>query len=259
MALITGATSGIGEAFAAALPPSTGLLLTGRNEEKLAALATRHAHGGRAVETLVADLALPEDRAELVERAQAAKIDLFVNNAGLGKFGPVVENDAEVEREIVSVNIVAVHELTRALVPGMIERARAADGRAGLVIVASVIAFLPVPMMATYAASKAFDLRFTEALAEELREQPIDVLALCPGATETDFPHRAGVPRSLYRHSETAAAVAGKALEALGRRAVLISPPLLRFAVAHQTALRRLMTVGAGRAMRRKWRKLSRR
>ena len=255
MALITGATQGIGEAFAEMLPAATGLLLTGRDAAKLVELAERHARPGRTIETVTADLTEDAGRHAVIERAEALGIDLFVNNAGLGTFGPVIENDPGREREIVQVNVLAVHQLTRALLPGMVARAAGNGSRAGLIIVSSVIGYLAMPMMATYAATKAFDLRFAEALAEELRREPIDVLALCPGATDTDFQQRSGVPQKFYRHAETAEAVARKGLWALGRRRMLLSQPVQRVGFAYQWVLQRLMIIGAGIVMRGQWRR----
>lgn len=255
VALITGATQGIGEAFADILPESTGLLLTGRDAGKLAELAERHARPGRVVETVTADLAEDAGRHAVIERAEALGIDLFVNNAGLGTFGPVIENDPGREREIVQVNVVAVHQLTQALLPGMVARAAESGARAGLIIVSSVVGYLAMPMMATYAATKAFDLRFAEALAEEVRREPVDVLALCPGATDTDFQQRSGVPLMFYRNAETAEAVARKGLGALGRRRMLLSRPVQRFGFGYQSVLQRVMMIGAGIVMRGQWRR----
>src|SRR3546814_16879091 len=98
-------------------------------------------------------------------------IDLLVNNAGLGRFGAFVENPPEAEREMLAVTVVAVAEITRALLPGMLDRARASGRRAGLIGVSSTAAFTPFPFLATYPASTAFELKFIEAIAEELRER----------------------------------------------------------------------------------------
>ena len=122
-ALITGATSGIGEAFADVLPAEHGSDPDGRNAEKLGALQERLAIEGRAVEIIEADLRSPTDRKKLISRSESLKTDLFVNNAGLGFFSHFTETPADDEAAMVEVNVVAVHELTHALLPGMIERA----------------------------------------------------------------------------------------------------------------------------------------
>ncbi len=161
-ALITGATSGIGKAFAEALPSDTGLLLTGRAEDRLAALAEALAGDGRRVETITADLGCAEGQSRVIAAAEAANIDLLINNAGLGQYGAFVDNPPEFERAMVEVNVVAPVVLTRALLPGMIARAAESGNRAGIIVVASVAGFHPVPYMSTYAATKAFDLLFAE-------------------------------------------------------------------------------------------------
>jgi len=244
-ALITGATSGIGEAFAEALPVDTGLLLTGRNETKLAMLRDRFATGGRMVEIVPADLREPEDRQRLSEAGDAFEIDLFVNNAGLGFFSHFVETPLDEEVAMVQVNVVAVHELTHALLPGMLARARTSGIRAGLIVVSSVIGHLPVPYFATYAATKAFDLAFAEGLAEELSDEPVDILALCPGATATDFQVRAGAPSDMFDRAEDSISVARKGLRALGRRRVLVSQLPMRVGLSYNTVLHRIASGGA--------------
>ena len=117
MALITGATSGIGAAFSAALPPETGLLLTGRDPDRLAAEADLHRREGRRIETVAADLATEQGREAVIAAARALHVDLLVNNAGFGKFGPSLENGREVELDMVAVNVTAVVDLIHALLP----------------------------------------------------------------------------------------------------------------------------------------------
>jgi len=221
-ALITGATSGIGEALAKALPAKTGLLLTGRDGERLAALKAELDSRDRPVETLVADLAADAGRDTVIAAAEALPIDLLVNNAGLGQVGQVLEIPAAREREMAEVNVVAPVVLTRALLPGMLARAGSERRRAGLIVVASILAFQPAPMMATYAASKAFDLHYAEALAAELSGHPIDVLALCPGGTRTRFGARAGIHAGRSDGWDSPERVAREALAALGQRSVHI-------------------------------------
>jgi hypothetical protein len=110
-----------------------------------------------------------------------------------------------------------------ALLPDMLAQARSEGRRAGLIIVSSAAAFAPVPYLATYAASKAFDLVLAESLAEELCGEPADVLALCPGATCTEFGRRAGFALENIPWAADPRVVATEALQALGRRTVLVS------------------------------------
>ncbi len=224
-ALVTGATSGIGEAFARALPTSTDALLTGRNAAALERLATELVAPGRRVETVVADLATDAGLDAVAARAEAIGMDLLIANAGVGPFGDFLQASEESLRATVSVNVMAPVVLSRRLLPGMIRRARAAGRRAGLIVVSSNAAFLPVPRLATYAASKAFDLSLAEALAAELAGEPVDVLALCPTATRTRFAARSGFGGNLPG-SEDPADVAAAALHSLGRVRTLVRGPL---------------------------------
>lgn len=252
-ALITGASNGIGAAFARALPRSTALLLTGRDREALAKLATELALSDRPVRTIAADLGQAEGRQAVIRAAAEQPIDLLINNAGLGWLGRVVENPPEREAEMVQVNIAAPVEITRALLPAMLRRARQDGSRCGAIFVASAAAFMPIPLFATYAASKAFLLHYAEALAEELAQEPADVLALCPGATRTRFFARANVAESGVPAAHSAERVAQEGLQALGRRVVHVVGPGTYLATAAARFLpRRFVAAAAERAMR-KW------
>lgn len=252
-ALITGASSGIGAAFARALPKSTALLLTGRDREKLAQLAAELALSDRPVRTVAADLSNADGRRALIHAAEEQPIDLLINNAGIGWLGPVIDSPPEREAEMVQVNMAAPVELTRALLPGMVRRARERHERAGVIFVASAAAFMPIPLFATYAASKAFLLHYAEALAEELDHAPVDVLALCPGATKTRFFDRANVAASAVpTTAHDAERVAREGLQALGRRPVhVVGPGTYLATTAARFLPRRLVTAAAERAMRR--------
>jgi short-subunit dehydrogenase len=251
MALITGATSGIGAAFSAALPEDTGLLLTGRDPDRLAEEAALHAREGRRIETVAADLATEAGRTAVVDAARSLPVDLLVNNAGFGKYGASLENGREAELGMIAVNVTAVVDLIHCLLPDMIARARAEGGRAGLIVVSSTVAFVPMPNFATYAATKTFELSYAEALAEELHDAPVDVLTLCPGATKTNFFDRAGMSTLFPGHAEEAAAVARKALRALGRRRVLVSRGSMRLALSPVSLPRRIVAFGARRFVHR--------
>jgi uncharacterized protein len=248
--LVTGATSGIGAAFAEVLPVQTDLLLTGRDLQRLSQAADHLAYPGRVIETHRADLTDVNALDRLVHHAEAFGVDLLINNAGAGRLGRFLDHPPDVERETVLLNVLAVVDLTRRLLPGMLERARAGRGRAGLIVVSSTTAFAPVPFFATYAASKTFVLQFTEALAEELRGEPVDVLALCPGATRTGFARRAGFGTVDIRAAGRPRDVAAEGLAALGRDTVRVVGRLNQAALGPIVLPRRLVTGAIGLAMR---------
>ena len=247
--LVTGATSGIG-AFARELPAATALLLTGRNGERLAEMRAELERPDREVDCVQADLARLKDRDKLVARAEEFGIDLLINNAGLGPYGPVLENDADFERTAAEVNVVATADLTRRLLPGMISRVSETGGRAGLINVSSTLAFQPLPFLATYAASKMFMWMYTQALAAELRSEPIDVLTLCPGPTRTAFGRRAGFSLGSLPGAFSPETVARQGLDALGRRPVHVMGPVSRSLLAPGLTAQHVVTQGLGVAMR---------
>jgi short-subunit dehydrogenase len=253
-ALITGASSGIGEAFARFLPRQTELLLAGRDRDRLAAIAQALTSAERTVRTVAADLATAAGRESVIAAAESAEVDLVINNAGIGKLGRVIDNPAERESEMVMVNAVTPVELCRALIPGMLRRAESAGMRAGLINVASAAAFQPMPFFATYAASKAFLLHYTEALAEELSDRPIDVLALCPGATRTRFFERAGVDKPGFTTVHEPERVVREALQSLGHRTVHIVGPGNYLATAAIRFLPRRMVTQAVETVMQRWR-----
>lgn len=221
-ALVTGATGGIGEAFARTLPPETSLLLVGRDRHKLDVLAEQFL--GRAT-TVVADLATPDGLDTVVEAAEETGCDLLINNAGIGMSGDFLAVSLEDQIATVRVDVEAALALTHRLVPGMIERAERDGMRAGLINVASSLAFVPVPTFATYAASKAFILSFTESFAAEMGDRPIDVLCACPGATRTAFAERAGYRGAPIPGAMAPEKVAAAALAALGRQSTVVIGP----------------------------------
>lgn len=242
-AFITGASSGIGAAFARTLPDSTDLLLTGRDQERLEAIGEELRVGERVVETLAGDLQDPEHRRKLIDRAEALEIDLLVNNAGMGQFGAVLDNDPRGEVATVEVNCAAPVDLCVNLLPGMIDRARYRGGKAGLINVSSTFAVQPVPYVATYSASKAFLLSWTESLAEELRRKPIEVLALCPGATRTGIAERSGL-RGQVPWAAEPEKVAQEGMRALGRCSVHVVGGASRAALTPYFLPRRIAAGG---------------
>ncbi|MGH9183922.1 MAG: SDR family NAD(P)-dependent oxidoreductase [Acidimicrobiales bacterium] len=189
---MTGASSGIGEAFARRLAASgTDLVLVARRVDRLQALAGELGpEHGVEVEVVGADLT---DAVALttVERRLAdadSPVDLLVNNAGFGTAGPFATLPMEGEEREIVLNVVAVVRLTRAALPPMLER-----GGGAIVNVSSTAGFQPLPQLATYAASKAFVTSFTQAVAEEVRGRGVAVQALCPGLTRTEFHQVAGI------------------------------------------------------------------
>lgn len=250
-ALVTGATSGIGEAFAREIASTSDVLLTGRNTEKLAEIAEELSADGRTVETMCADLSDEADVRRVAKWAGEHEIDLLINNAGVGHLGAFLDHSVEDERATIAVNVMAVVLLTRSLLPGMVERAEARGDRAGVIILSSSAAFSAVPYFATYAASKAFDLSFAEALSEEMRGQPVDVLALCPGATRTAFGTRAGFSRATVPGAAEPRTVARDGLRALGGRSpVKVSGCVEQAALGPLLHPRNIVTGVVGKAMR---------
>ncbi|HHY53155.1 MAG TPA: SDR family oxidoreductase, partial [Clostridiales bacterium] len=194
--LITGATGGLGQAlcrqFAREGYP---LIITGRNPSRLTTLARRlQAAYGVEVRTIELDLGVQGGAQALCERLgqMGAQVDILVNNAGFGLGGPFVENAVEKQQEMLYVNVHAVTELCRRLLPGMIKR-----GWGRILNVASLGSFVPGPYNSVYCASKAYVLSLTRALAQECRGTGVKVTALCPGATHTGFAHRAGMESTL--------------------------------------------------------------
>jgi len=189
-ALVTGASVGIGAAFARRLARQRyDLIIVARSRDRLEELARelRREHGGE-VEVLPADLTDPPEL-RIVEKLVAdTDLDLLVNNAGFGTVGSFAKLDVAKEEEEIRLNIVALMRLTRAALPGM-----SARHRGSIINVSSMAGFQPAPYNATYGATKAFVNSFTEAVCEELRGTGVVVQALCPGFTRTEFQERAGI------------------------------------------------------------------
>jgi short-subunit dehydrogenase len=185
-ALITGASSGIGAAFARLLAKDKhDLVLVARRADRLEALrAEIEPAFGVKVLCVPADLNRPEAPAEIAAKVAEAglQVDVLVNNAGLGKHGPFVAASWEADRSMIDLNITALTAMTRQFVPGMVERKQG-----GILNVASTASFQPIPFMGVYAATKAYVLSLSEALAEELAPHGVKVSCLCPGPTETEF------------------------------------------------------------------------
>lgn len=250
-ALVTGASAGIGWSLAAQLAAAGAhLVLTARRTERLeklaADLSAKHAI---RTEVFTADLTRPEAPGEIhaFTSRKDLQIDLLVNNAGFGAFGYIHEIDESRLLEMVQVNCSAVVHLTRLYAPSMTER------RQGhILIVASTAAFQAVPFNSAYAASKAFDLIFAEGIAEELRPFGVNVCALCPGPTTTEFQQVARQPDRAFRVAETADKVARVGLEGLAKgRSLVISGTMNRLMMeAERFASRRFIAKAAAKMMR---------
>lgn len=193
-AMVTGASSGIGQALAADLARrGLDLVVVARRQDRLEELADklRAAHG-RTVEVLAADLVDPAQRATVEARLadRDKPVDVLVNGAGFGTQGSFVELPVEPEDEEIRLNVLALTRLCHAALPGMVER-----GRGGVVNISSLAGLQPIPRWATYTATKAFVITFTRAVAAEVRRTGVHVMLLMPGFTETEFQDRSQFDR----------------------------------------------------------------
>lgn len=251
-ALVTGASDGIGTAFAHALAERAyALILVARRLDRLETLATQlRERWGVAVEVLPADLTRAADLRAVEAAIGVDPLAILVNSAGVATVGPFASLDAEREAAQIALNVVALVRLTRAALPGMLARRNGA-----IINVSSFAAFVPGRFTATYGATKAYLNSFTEALYEELRGSGVRVQALCPGFTRTAFVRQAGfstraIPSIAWMRPE---AVVKASLAALERNAAVCVPgrrhralKALLFIVPRRLA-RRIMGVGAKR------------
>lgn len=250
-ALITGASAGIGAVFARELARrGADVVLVARRADRLADLAARlTAEHAITATAITADLAKPGAARALAGdlAARGITVDVLVNNAGFGTHGSFTGQDPERLTDQITVNVTALVELTSYLLPGLVERDRGA-----VINVASTAGFQPLPYFAVYGATKAFVLSFTEALWGELSGTGVHAIALCPGATDTEFFDVAGEAARAGR-PQTPEQVVAVALRALGRS----SPPpsvisgLVNSigARSQRLAPRRLVIRAAGRIM----------
>lgn len=237
-ALITGASSGLGEQFAYQLAQQKyDLVIVARRAERLNAVAARARELGAAeTEVIAADLARREAPEEIFGQltARNLSIDYLVNNAGFGTSGRFAELPLERELEEIDLNVTALVALTRLILPAMVQR------HSGTIInVASTAAFQGLSFMSTYAATKAFVLHFTEALAGELVGSGLRVMALCPGPVRTEFQsvaknEHATMPAMLWEPAEKVVADAITAA-ASGRRVYIAGA--LNFLTAQSTRI----------------------
>ena len=198
MAVVTGASSGIGRSYAERLA-SNGMdvVVVARRLEPLNAPKRELERGGARVRTIVADLARAEDVQRLGAELATLPAELLVNNAGVAHYMPFAQLPVGRARELVDVNALAPVLLTRAVIPGMVER-----GRGAIINVASLLAFSgaarapQLPQRAVYAATKAFLVTFTEILAAELAGSGVKIQVVCPGVVRSEFHSRQGIDMS---------------------------------------------------------------
>lgn len=200
-ALVTGASAGIGMELAKCCARDFDVILTARREAPLQELARAIEAGGRKAKVVVCDLGSAGGAEQLAAACAELEVDVLVNNAGYGLAGNFAELPVAGQTGEVDLNIRALTELSRLLVPGMIKR-----GRGRILNVASTAAFQPGPYMAVYCATKAYVLSFSVALGEELRGTGVTVTALCPGATASEFAAVSGANAKLFAEGATMSA-----------------------------------------------------
>lgn len=235
-ALVTGASAGIGVALATELAAGgSHLVLTARRLDRLQTLADtlKKAHAIQA-EVFAADLARHEAPEEIYSftRQKGITVALLVNNAGFGQYGELPRVQTQRLLDMVQVNCTSVVHLTRLFLHDMVARRRG-----DILILASTAAFQAVPYIATYAATKAFDLLFAEGLAEEMKPYGIRVCALCPGSTESEFHVVAGQEQFTRKNQETAQKVARTGLQALAAGKSYVISGLGNYLGAHSQRL----------------------
>jgi uncharacterized protein len=217
--LVTGASSGIGAEIARGLAErGHGVTLAARREDRLKELAEELvAEYGIRAETAALDVTEEKARHELVANLdeRGLTVEVLVNNAGFGSGGAFVELDADKEASMVRTNVEALVGMTGVFLPGMVER-----GRGAILNVASLIAFQPVPFQATYGATKAAVLSFSDALHEEVRDSGVTVTSVCPGPVRTEFGEAGGfggadedIPDRFWLEADNVATAALEALE----------------------------------------------
>ena len=242
-AVVTGASSGLGRGLAVRLADrGMSLVLTGRNQSRLDEVAhqIRFAAPHVKVETVVADLSTGSGISALLDHVGERPIEVLINNAGFGSYGPFAEADQDREADEVAVDVTAVMTLARAFLPGMLARSSG-----GILNVASTISFQPAPYQAVYGASKAFVLSFSQALWAEARAKGVAVTALCPGPTRTGFVDALGADvghTAIYSRLADPEPVIDAGLRALDKGRAVVIPGLRNWLIAQ-----------SGRFMPREW------
>lgn len=237
--LITGATSGIGLELAKLFAyDNYNMVLVARDEERLIEIATELQEMGAGRITLITkDLSVPNAAAEIhhITHQHGIHIDVLVNNAGMGEYGLFSETSLDKELSIIQLNISSMVQLTKLYMKDMIAHDR--EGR--ILQLASVSSYQPSPMLAVYAATKAFILSFSDAIAAELRGTDIKITSLIPGPTDTDFFRKAGMEhtRAAQDNPEDPEIVAMVGYEAMIKGESHAYPPGVRQLVAMSSIL----------------------
>jgi uncharacterized protein len=251
VAVVTGASSGLGAIFAQRLGEREyHVVLTGRDPGRLEEVRRRVIAAARdcAVTLVTADLATSDGVVTLLRELGDRPVDLLVNNAGFGTYGPFGRSEVTREMDVIGVDVAALVRLTRAVLPGMLERRHG-----GVLNVASAIAFQPAPYQATYGAAKAFVLSFSQALWQETRHRGVTVTALCPGPTKTGFVDALASAEAshtaVYARLAEPGPVVDAGLRALDRGIPVAIPGLRNQALAFLPRItpRRLLTAASAR------------
>ena len=255
--LITGASSGIGAAFARRLAArGRNVLLVARSEEKLIALCNElgRLNEGIRAQYVAIDLEQPDAADQLLEetKKRELEIEMLINNAGFGSMGDFAKLDLDRELQMIQLNIGALIAVTHKFIGPMRDRRRGT-----IINVASTAGFQAVPYMATYAATKAFVLSFSEALWDENRLHGIHVMALCPGVTETNFFEASDIERPPMRTVQTPEEVVDTALSALARQKTTVISGWTNWLTiaAERFVPRNVITKVAGNALRSRFEK----
>lgn len=231
-ALITGASSGIGSELARIHAKNNGdLILVARRMDRLESLKTElESNYAVKVELIEMDLAVPGAGTKLVEMMQDRNIIIkyLFNNAGFGGYGEFIERDLKIDMEMIQLNVSTLVEISHGIANQMVK-----NGGGKILNTASTAGFLPGPLQATYFATKAFVVSFSQALNQELMHQGVSVTALCPGPVQTEFIAVAGMTKStMFKGAKTAAYTAQKGYNALmNNKIICISEPSLHFLI----------------------------
>jgi uncharacterized protein len=221
-AVVTGASRGIGAEYAKALgAKGYDLLLVARDQSRLDRLASELIAGYAVdVQTEVMDLTVPDaaQRLYVASRQRRDHVDLLINNAGFGAFGPFIEVPMARIQDMLRLHVNTIVESMRLFLPGMVERSSGA-----VINVASTAGLFSLPFMAEYAATKTFLITLSQALAEEVRPFGVRIQACCPGSTETDFHQTSGFRANNTVGSDTAAQVVSASLAALNCEMVVVT------------------------------------
>jgi short-subunit dehydrogenase len=228
IALITGASSGIGKELAIIHAQNKGdLVLVARQQDKLEALkALLEKDYGIEVKIIAKDLTKREAAKEIFDEimGEGIQVEYLINNAGFGGFGKFYERNMDEDMEMLDLNIIPLTQMTRLFLPEMIKRN---SGR--IMNLASIAAFMPGPLQAVYFATKAYVLSLSHAIATEIAGTKVTITALCPGPTTTNFAKYANMENSkLFKNGATAQYVAAKGYKAMmkGKREIITDTPM---------------------------------